>query len=334
MSPWIRRAVVFAFPWPVIVLSVFVGPQESISPRDALGWMASAVVQGPPADNVDFVRAIVWDIRIPRILLAFCVGGALAASGAALQAVFRNPLVSPYILGISSGAAFGAAAALAVGFLPVYGSAFLFGMAAVGCSYTLGRVNKAATPVSLVLSGMIVSGIFTALLTIVQFLADPFRLQTIVHWTMGNLHNAEWRRVLESAPIMAIGGAGMFFLRWRMNILALGDQEAYAVGVNPEREKIKMLIPATLAASAAVAAAGIIGMVGLVVPHMVRMMLGPDNRVGIPACFLFGGAFLVLVDDFSRALTAFELPIGIFTTLIGGPFFIFLLRRSRLGWAS
>lgn len=334
MFPWIKRAVVFGFPWPVVVLSVFVGPQDSISPKEALGWMASVMVGAPAAENADLVRAIVWDIRLPRILLTFCVGGALAASGATLQAVFRNPLVCPYILGLSSGAAFGAAVALAVGFLPVYGSAFLFAMVAVGCSYALGRVGKAVTPVSLVLSGIIVSGIFTALLTIVQFLADPFRLQTIVHWTMGNLHNAEWKRVLDSVPLMGCGGAGMFFLRWRMNVLALGDQEAYAVGVDPEREKIKMLIPATLAASAAVAAAGIIGMVGLVVPHMVRMMLGPDNRIGMPACFLFGGAFLVLVDDFSRALTAFELPIGIFTTLIGGPFFIVLLRRSRLGWAA
>ncbi len=171
----------------------------------------------------------------------------------------------------------------------------------------LGACEQGGDAVSLVLSGMIVSGIFTALLTIVQFLADPFRLQTIVHWTMGNLHNAEWRRVLESAPIMAIGGAGMFFLRWRMNILALGDQEAYAVGVNPEREKIKMLIPATLAASAAVAAAGIIGMVGLVVPHMVRMMLGPITASGSRPAFFSAGPFSswwTFFSSFDRLRTA------------------------------
>lgn len=334
MSLGIRRILVFGLPGPLLVVSLFVGPTDSIAVSDVVQWIRAVMGLAPFAENAHLVQAILCDIRIPRILLTFLVGGSLAVSGATLQAMFRNPLVSPYILGLSSGAAFGAAFAMATARLPVYPSAFFFGMLAVGCSYILGRVGKTVSSVSLVLSGIIVSGIFTAMLTIVQFLTDPFKLQTIVHWTMGNLHNADWRRLMDSSPFLAVGFGGLFLLRWRMNVLALGDQEAWAVGVHPEREKILMLIPATLSASASVAAAGVIGMVGLVVPHMIRMLLGPDNRVGIPACFVFGGGFLLLVDDFSRALTAYELPIGIFTTLVGGPFFIYLLRRSRLGWET
>lgn len=297
-------------------------------------WLGAGLGVAHVPENAELVRAIVWDIRIPRLVLTFLVGGSLAVSGAGLQAVFRNPLVSPYILGLSSGAALGAALAMATAQLPVYPSAFFFGMFAVGCSYVLARVGETVSSVSLVLSGVIVSGIFTALLTVVQFLTDPFKLQTIVHWTMGNLHNADWKKLRDSWPFLTVGFVGLFLLRWRMNVLALGDQEAWAVGVDPEREKIMILIPASLSASASVAAAGVIGMVGLVVPHMVRMLLGPDHRLGIPACFAFGGGFLVLVDDLSRVLTAFELPIGVFTTLVGGPFFIYLLRRTRLGWEA
>ena len=149
---------------------------------------------------------------------------------------------------------------------------------------------------------------------------------------MGNLHNASWAKVQSAAPLIATGTVWLFMLRWRMNVLALGDTEARAVGLNPDWEKVLILVPATLSASASVAVAGVIGLVGLVVPHMIRMMLGPDNRVGLPACFAFGGSFLLIVDDFSRTLASFEIPIGIFTTLIGGPFFIYLLKKSRIGW--
>lgn len=334
MSSRGRRIAVFALPWPSLVLSLFIGPADSITASDVLRWFVAHLGLTSFGENADLVHAIVWDVRIPRILLTFLVGGSLSMSGAALQAMFRNPLVSPYLLGLSSGAAFGAAVALASMWLPVYATAFLGGVLAVGCSYVLGKVGRGGSSVSLVLSGIIVSGIFTALLTIVQFMTDPFKLQTIVHWTMGNLHNADWKRLGDSWAFLGLGAVMLFLRRWRMNVLALGDQEAWAVGVHPEREKILLLIPATLSASASVAAAGVIGMVGLVVPHMVRMLLGPDNRVGIPACFAFGGVYLLLMDDLARSLTAFELPIGIFTTLLGGPFFIFLLRRSRVGWES
>jgi iron complex transport system permease protein len=221
---------------------------------------------------------------------------------------------------------------MTIPWLPVQLSAFAFGILAVSISYSLARSRKTVSVVSLILSGVIVTGIFTALLTIVQFMTDPFKLQTIVHWTMGNLHNASWSKLRSGVIGITVGVTGLFLFRWRMNVLALGDEEARAVGLNPERERVLILIPATLAATASIAVAGVIGLVGLAVPHMVRMMLGPDNRHTLPASFTFGGAFLLLVDTFSRTIASFEIPIGVFTTLFGGPFFIFLLKKARIGW--
>ncbi len=326
--------LIYLIPLPLLIASLFVGPADTVSAAQIWAWLTDPWFSSAPSSvsDGDLVRTILLDVRLPRILLAFLVGAALSASGNALQALFRNPLVDPYLLGLSSGAAFGAALALAGSWLPIQLSAFSFGGVAVGMSYFLARTRKSVTVLSLILSGIIVSGIFTSLLTIVQFLTDPFRLQTIVHWTMGNLHNASWARLRSATPGIAAGVGWLVLFRWRMNVLALGDEETRVVGLNPERQKLSILIPATLAASASVAVAGVIGLVGLVVPHMIRMLIGPDNTRSLPASIALGGSFLLLVDDCSRAAASFEIPISIFTTLIGGPFFIFLLRRSRLGW--
>jgi iron complex transport system permease protein len=194
--------------------------------------------------------------------------------------------------------------------------------------------HKNLSIVSLILSGVIVTGIFTALLTVVQFLSDPFKLQSIVHWTMGNLHNASWKLLSSSyIPILA-GVIILFLMRWRLNVLALGDEEARTSGINPSREKIIVLIAATLASSAAVSVAGIIGLYGLIVPHMVRMMVGPDNRQSTILNFLFGGTFLLIIDDFSRTAAGFEIPIGVITMLIGAPFFLYLMIKTNIGWEN
>jgi iron complex transport system permease protein len=297
-------------------------------------WMGALLHLRPMDDGptAQMVRLVVEEVRAPRILLSFLVGGVLSTTGIAMQALFRNPLVSSYILGLQSGAAFGAALALSTAFLPVQLSAFFFGLSAVATSFFLARNRGQITSVSLILSGIIVTGIFTALLTIVQFLTDPFKLQTIIHWTMGNLHTASWGKIRSTWWLMAARTIGLFLLRWRMNVLALGEDEARAVGLNPELQKAMVLAASTLAASAAVSVAGVIGMVCLVIPHMVRMMVGADNKTALPICFTFGGAFLLLVDDISRTIVGFEIPIGIFTTLVSGPFFIALLKRSKIGW--
>lgn len=336
MSPARRHLILYALPAPVLLLSLLLGPADSAGAGRVLACLADALRPGPwaPDPDSELIRTIVLQVRLPRVALAFLVGGALAGAGNALQATFRNPLVSPYILGLSSGAAFGAALAMSLPWLPVQPTAFACGIVAVALSYFLARTRKTVSVVSLILSGVIVTGIFTALLTIVQFLTDPFKLQTIVHWTMGNLHNASWSKLQDAAPGIGLGAVWLFVLRWRMNVLALGDDETRAVGLNPERERLLLLVPATLAATSAIAVAGVIGLIGLAVPHMVRMMLGPDNRQTMPASFAFGGTFLLAVDTCSRTVASFEIPVGVFTTLLGGPFFIFLLKRARIGWET
>jgi len=324
--------LIYTLPLPLLVVSLLLGPADTVNGNQILTWLTETLFSQAPSASNELVRTIILDVRLPRVILAFLVGAALSVSGNALQAMFRNPLVDPYLLGLSSGSAFGAALALATSWMPLQLSAFSFGIVAVGSSYFLARTRKSVTVISLILSGIIVSGIFTSLLTVVQFLTDPFRLQTIVHWTMGNLHNASWAKLRSAAPGILLAMGWLLLFRWRMNVLAVGEEETRAVGLNPEHQKLFILIPATLAASASVAVAGVIGLVGLVVPHMTRILLGPDNTRSLPASLALGGSFLLLVDDCSRITASFEIPIGIFTTLIGGPFFIFLLRKSRLGW--
>lgn len=328
MKKRIITLFIYLLPLPIVLASLFIGPSETANPDAIFNLIFNNT------GNSSLVQSVIFDVRLPRILLTFLVGGSLAISGCSIQAIFRNPLTDSYILGLSSGAAFGAALALAYSFLPVQVSAFIFGLIAVGLSYFMARKNKNVSIVSLILSGIIVSGIFTALLTLVQFYSDPFKLQSIVHWTMGNLHNANWEKLQSSVIPITVGVLVLFVYRWRLNVLALGDDEARTVGINPEKDKLIILIASTLAASSAVAVAGIIGLYGLIVPHMVRMIIGPDNRQSIPLNFLFGGMFLLIIDDFSRTLSGFEIPIGVFTMLLGAPFFIFLMKKTNIGWNS
>lgn len=327
------KAFSYGAPIPFAAAALLTGPAESFGILDALAWIGSrAGLFHPEAadESHAVIAAILLDVRLPRVALAFLVGAALTASGNALQALFRNPLVSPEILGLSSGAAFGAALALTVAPLPLQPTAFVCALLAVGMTYGIARRKSGVPTIALILSGVIVSAFFTALLTIVQFLSDPFKLQTIVQWTMGNLHHASWAKVKSALPGVITGYAGLYLMRWRMNVIALGDDETRAVGRNPEREKALILFPAALVASAAVAVAGIVGMVGLVLPHVVRMAMGPDNRQSVPLSFVWGGCFLLAVDTFSRATAAFELPVGIFTTILATPVFVYLLKSQLL----
>lgn len=329
------RKQVFLLVLPVVVVlaSLFIGPSTVVTPENVLQWLASKLeLRSLDTAEAKMIQIVLEDVRLPRVILAFLVGGSLSIAGVALQALFRNPLVSSYILGLQSGAAFGAALALCTQFAAVQFSAFVFGLIAVAISFILARKNGSVSSITLILSGIVVTGVFTALLTIVQFLTDPFKLQTIVHWTMGNLHTATWTKVHNTWWLILAGAAGIWLLRWRLNVLSLGDDETRAVGLHPERQKALVLLFASLTASAAVSVAGVIGMVGLLIPHIVRMLTGADNRIAVPASFIIGGCFLLIVDNFSRSITSFEIPIGIFTTLLGGPFFIFLLKRSKLGW--
>jgi len=237
-------------------------------------------------------------------------------------------------LGISSGAAFGAALAMLFPLLSVNVSAFLFGVCAVALTYFVSNAGLKTSIIGMVLAGMVISGVFTAMLTLLQYISDPYKLQAIVQWTMGNLHTASWSKVQNAFLPIVIGLIILILLRWKLNLLALGDQEAIAVGVNPKLLKLLMIGVATMITASAVAAVGVISLFGLIVPHISRMIFGPNNNIVVWANISIGGTFLLLIDDFSRAVMPFEIPIGVFTMIIGAPLFIYLMRRNEINWNS
>lgn len=327
----------YPLPFLMIFISLLIGPTQTLSAWDYVLWGVQAVFGTPYFDSEQFrlMQNILVNVRLPRILLTFMVGAALATAGNGLQALFRNPLVDSYVLGISSGAAFGAALALSLNWLSPNLSAFIFGVCAVGLTYLFAhqKHESQTSLVMVILSGMIVSGLFLAGLTVIQYLSDPFKLQAIVQWTMGNLHQASWQKVQYAVLPICIGLAGLFAMRWRLNLMALGAEEAQAVGVNPRWEQLLLIALVTVCTSTSVAAAGIISLYGLFMPHIVRMLVGPDHRYSIPANMILGGSFLLLIDNFSRVLLTFEIPIGIFTMLLGAPFFLLLMKTQRTHWA-
>ena len=287
-----------------------------------------------PCQVADIYQAVVWDIRLPRIILGAMVGGCLAISGAAFQGLFRNPLVSSSILGVSSGAGFGAALAIILfnQVAATYTFAFGFGILAVVLSYLIGRVYNATPTIMLVLGGVIVSSVFSALISLLKYLADPMdQLPAIVFWLMGSLASARFSNILVAGIPMLIGTAGLIAVRWRINVLSMGDREAHTLGINTSLNKGILIACATLATAGAVCVSGIIGWVGLVIPHIGRMLVGNDNRVLIPVSFALGASFLVIVDDLGRLLTGAEIPLGILTALVGGPFFVYLLKKTKGG---
>ena len=278
------------------------------------------------------LQTILWQVRLPRIVLTFMVGASLATSGGVLQSIFRNPLVDPFSLGISSGAAFGAALSMLIPVLSISVSAFLFGVVAVGITYLVSYSGVRTSLVTMVLSGMIISGVFTAFLTVLQYLSDPYKLQAIVQWTMGSLHTASWDKVrVATIPIM-IGLVLIYLSRWRLNLLALGDQEALAVGVNPKGTKLLLVAVTTMITASSVAAVGMISLFGLIVPHVSRIIFGPNNEIGVLANISIGGTFLLLIDNLSRTLLPYEVPVGVFTMVLGAPLFIYLMRKNVVNW--
>ncbi|WP_051422991.1 FecCD family ABC transporter permease [Arthrobacter sp. MA-N2] len=275
---------------------------------------------------------IVLLVRMPRILLAALVGGGLALGGAALQAVFRNPLVSPEIIGVSAGASFGGALALLLGLesaLLVTGS-FAFGLIALATLFLI-TSGRGGTPMLMVVLGGVVTGsFFSALVALVTYVADPnTTLPAIVFWLLGSVATATFTKVLVAVVPILGGAVVLFALRWRINVLSLGDDDAAALGVRPRPLRWVVLLAVALIVAGAVAVSGAVSWVGLVVPHLARMWVGPDHRILLPVSFLLGAAYVVLVDTVARTATAGEIPLGVLTALIGAPVFFLLLRRNR-----
>lgn len=275
-------------------------------------------------------NTIVWELRIPRVLLAITVGVALATSGAVFQGCFRNPLVEPYILGVSSGAAFGAALGIVYPqfFLSIQVSAFIFGSVAVVLAYMLARTRDETPVITLILAGVIISSVFMALVSILKYVSNDSALREIVFWLMGGFYYASWNDVALVSPIVLICFFILWIFGWKLNILSMGDEEARTLGVNPEKYKLILVAIATLTTSLAVSTVGIIAWVGLMMPHATRMILGPDNRFVIPAAAMLGGTYLIVCDTMARTLTSAEIPVGIITSLLGAPYLFYLLRTK------
>ena len=277
--------------------------------------------------------AIVWQIRLPRAAVAMLVGAALGAAGTAYQHLFRNPLVAPDTLGVSSGAALGAVLGIVAGasFVAVEAAALVGGLGAVGIVMLIaGRLEAHDPLVTLILTGIVVASLLGAAIALVKYLADPYnQLPAITFWLMGSLASASAGEIASLLPAVALALVVLFALAWRVNLLALPEDEARALGVNTRRLRGVVIAAATLATAASVAVSGVIGWVGLVVPHMARLVVGPEFSRLLPAAALFGAAFMLIIDTISRTVAPVEIPPGILTAVIGTPVFIALLARAQ-----
>ncbi|NTV05860.1 MAG: iron ABC transporter permease [Chlorobiaceae bacterium] len=298
-----------------------------VSPASLLSWIATG--QCPD----DTLPVILFNIRLPRLIGAVAAGGALAMSGAAYQGMFRNPMVSPDILGVSSGAGFGAALAILLSF-PVAGIqilSFAGGITAVliavSISKTIGRSHDSV--LVLVLSGIIISSLFGALLSMLKYVADPDdKLPAITYWLMGSLANIRGSDLAVILPLLFVGSIPLMLVSWRLNVLSFGEDEARSLGVHTGWMRALVILCATLMSASIISFTGIIGWVGLIVPHLARFVAGPNHRMLLPVSFLFGGIFMLVVDNVARSLASVEIPIGIITAILGAPFFIWFLKKS------
>lgn len=321
-----RFAVLGAVFLAVLLGSLLVG-RYALSPGQ-LVHMLWTRISGGAADWPISDDKVVFAVRLPRVAAAALVGAALAVSGAAYQGMFRNPMVSPDILGASTGAGFGAAVAilLGAGYFGISAAAFCCGLLAVAAAWLVSRLSKSHQAVALILAGMMISSLFSAGTSFVKLVADTQQqLPAITYWLVGSLSSIKDMDVVFLAIPVALGMIPLFFLRWRMNLLTVGEEEAQSMGVNTRRLRGAVIVCATLLTSASVAVSGMIGWVGLVIPHFCRMLFGYDYRRLIPAGALFGAAFLLAVDDIARLVTTGELPLGILTAFVGAPLFVYLI---------
>lgn len=314
----------------IFLLSFTIG-RYSISPGLLLKVLLSKIFSIPRtwAENIDI---IVFKVRLPRIVGAILVGASLSVSGAVYQGMFKNPLVSPDILGVAAGSAFGAALAIYLSFsaIGIQISSFVFGILGVGLVYLISKKIKDDPLISLVMTGVLIGSVFTALTSLIKYIADADnKLPTITFWLMGSLSNIDLRDIKIVIIPMLIGIVPLYILRWRLNVLSLNEDEAKTLGLNTGRLRIIVVICSTLMTAASVSISGMIGWIGLVIPHLSRMIVGPDYRILLPTSLLLGGTYLLLIDNIARSIATVEIPLGILTSLLGAPFFIFLLINKK-----
>lgn len=317
----------------VAICSLMLG-RLRIHPLDVAKILVSAIFPIEP-NWPSTLESVLFDVRIPRLLAGMLVGAGLSVSGAAFQGLFRNPLVSPHILGVSAGAGLGAALAILFfgNIYMVQLLSFLFALLAVSMTYALSRVYRATPVLMLVLSGIIVGALFSASTSLLKYIADPInQMPSIVFWMLGSLNNSSNKDMAIVGPIMLAGIAVLLLIRWRINLLAMGEEDARALGVNTGQIRAIIIVCATVISASAVSVAGIIGWIGLVIPHIGRLLVGPDNKRLLPVVTLIGASYLVAVDTIARTAMESEIPIGILTAMVGAPIFAYLLRKNRSEW--
>ena len=268
--------------------------------------------------------SVVFNLRIPRILLAIGCGAALSASGIAFQSLFNNPLATPDTLGVSSGASCGAVVALMLrmNLIGVQLVALIFGLVAVALTWSISKIRGKNSIIMMVLAGMVISALFEALVSLLKYVADPQEtLPTITYWLMGSLSGANYPSLLLGMPLI-------FLLRWRLNILSLSEDEARSMGINLRTMRLLVVVAATMMTASCISMCGKIGWVGLLIPHIARMLRGGNNQLAVPACISLGMVFTLLIDTASRSMTSAEIPVSILTAIIGAPIFISLLRKT------
>jgi len=282
------------------------------------------------------VETVIYQIRGPRVAAALLIGAALAGAGAAYQNMFRNPLVSPDILGVSAGAAMGAVLGifLSLNVIAIQSLAFAFGLVAVGLVYVTANAVRGHDPLLvLVLAGVVIGSLLGACVALMKYLADPYnQLPAITFWLLGSLASSAPQDVWSTLPLIFVGLVPLWLLRWRVNLLSLDDEEARALGVETGKVRITVIVAATLMTAAAVSISGIIGWIGLVIPHFARMLVGPDFSRLLPTSILLGAAFLLGVDTLARTVARIEIPLGVLTAFVGTPLFLWQLATARRGW--
>jgi iron complex transport system permease protein len=317
------------------LFAVTVGPYP-ISLGEILGAVLRALAGGAGDPARDQVETVLFQVRIPRVVASLLVGAALAAAGTVYQGLFRNPLVSPDILGVSTGAGLGAALGilLSLPVIAIQGLAFAGGLATVVLVYALATAVRGHEPtLVLVLAGVVLGSLAGACISLIKILADPYdQLPAITFWLLGSLASIKPQDVWSALPAVLLGLVPLVLVRWRMNLMALGDEEASALGIDPRRLRIVFIAAATLMTAGVVAISGVIGWVGLVMPHIARLVVGPNFDRLLPTAMLMGAGYLVMVDTLARTLGSTEVPLGILTAFLGAPVFLWLLATGRRGW--
>ena len=318
----------------VIFIVVFFGSfmlgRYPVSPPELMKIILSGIIDIPQSWP-DAAENVIFQIRLPRVLAAAIIGAALSIAGVSYQGMFQNPMVSPDILGASSGAGFGAALAilLGAGYMGISVAAFLFGLAAVMLAYGISRVSRINATLAMILAGMMIGSLFTSCTSFVKLVADTEQtLPAITYWLMGSLVSIKPQDVAFAIVPIIAGSVPLFLLKWRMNLLTVGEEEAQAMGINTRALRLVVIVCATLLTASSVAISGMIGWVGLVIPHFCRMIFGYDYRKIIPASALFGATFLMVVDNIARLATTAEIPLGILTSFVGAPIFVYLILKG------